>query len=91
MTELAIVEEFIFFQIGKIQTNLALMLLRSTTIICNGETQEAIDSKGNVLHSNRLLNGLGFGIGSTYFSIFNAFDETGFSYLRDDNLIYTKL
>lgn len=54
-------------------------------------TQEAIDSKGNVLHSNLLLNGLGFGIGSSYFSIYNAFDETGISYLRDDNLIYTKL
>ncbi|MED4019188.1 hypothetical protein [Sutcliffiella cohnii] len=54
-------------------------------------TQEAIDSKGNVLHSNLLLNGLGFGIGSSYFSIYNAFDETCISYLRDDNLIYTKL
>ncbi|MBT2729209.1 hypothetical protein J7E63_20135 [Bacillus sp. ISL-75] len=54
-------------------------------------TQEAFDSKGRLLHSNLLLNGLGFCIGASYFSIFNAFDETGFSYLRDENLIYTKL
>jgi hypothetical protein len=54
-------------------------------------TQEAIGSNGKILHSSLLLNGLGFGFGASYFSIFNDVDETGFSFLRDNNFIYTKL
>ncbi|WP_417899850.1 hypothetical protein ABN702_06085 [Bacillus haimaensis] len=54
-------------------------------------TQEVFDLKGKLLHSNLLLNGLGFGFSNSYISIYNAFDETGLSNLRNGNLIYTKV
>jgi hypothetical protein len=53
--------------------------------------QDAFGSEGDKLCSNLLLNGLGFDTGGGYLSIFNAFDETGFSYSRDENLLYTKI
>ncbi|MEH7380970.1 hypothetical protein V7138_10855 [Bacillus sp. JJ1533] len=37
------------------------------------------------------LHGIGFQMGSSYFSVFNGFDETQFSYERDKDLLYTKL
>ncbi|QCR31967.1 hypothetical protein [Lysinibacillus sp. SGAir0095] len=54
-------------------------------------TQKEFDTKDILLESNMLLNGLGFSIGESYLSIFNALDETGFSFLREDNLMYTKI
>ncbi|KGR80094.1 hypothetical protein [Ureibacillus sinduriensis] len=53
--------------------------------------QETFDSKDNLLQSNLLLNGLGFYMRESYFSIFNALDETRFSFLRENNLMYTKV
>ncbi|WP_227936431.1 hypothetical protein [Alkalihalobacillus deserti] len=53
--------------------------------------QEKFGSKDNLFSSNFLLNGLGFDLGNDYFSIFNAFDENGFSYSRNDKDIYTKV
>ncbi|TFB12911.1 hypothetical protein E3U55_16910 [Filobacillus milosensis] len=53
--------------------------------------QQKFGSNDNLLCSNLLLNGLGFDMGNNYFSIFNAFDETGFSYSRYNKGIYTKV
>ncbi|AXI00933.1 hypothetical protein DV702_15180 [Sporosarcina sp. PTS2304] len=54
-------------------------------------TQEAIDAKDNLIHSNVWLSGLGFSVRECYVSIFNTFDETGFSFSKKENLIYTKV
>lgn len=37
------------------------------------------------------LLGIGFSFGENYFSLFNALDETAFSFVRDDSLLYTKI
>lgn len=48
------------------------------------------DSKENNSFST-FLQGLGFAIEKGYLSIFNAFDETGFSYSKDGRYLYTML
>lgn len=49
------------------------------------------DSKENHPFSTLLLHGLGFVIEKGYLSIFNAFNEIGFSYSRDERHLYTKI
>jgi hypothetical protein len=53
--------------------------------------QDAFDSKDNKLCSNHLLNGLGFDTGKGYLSIYNSFDETGLSFSRNENLLYSQV
>ena len=52
---------------------------------------EAYDLSGILLHSSSTqLNGIGLNTKDKYLSIINAFDETGFSDVRDKNHMYTK-
>ncbi|MFD1778498.1 hypothetical protein ACFSFW_07440 [Fredinandcohnia salidurans] len=49
------------------------------------EEVEIIEASPGILH------GIGFQIGANYVSIFNALDETGFAYVKDEGFAYTKL
>ena len=49
------------------------------------EKVEIIEASPGILH------GIGFQIGASYFCIFNALDETGFSCVKNDGHTYPKL
>ncbi|MBS4209498.1 hypothetical protein [Bacillus sp. FJAT-50079] len=53
--------------------------------------QEAYDLSGVLLDLELSLNGIGLNTGDSYLSIFNAFDETGFTDIKEKNRIYIKI
>ena len=71
--------------------NLQLEWQKNMVEIVTSLIGEKIEKVEIIEASLGILNGIGFQIGASYFSIFNALDETGLSCVKDKGCTYTKL